>query len=127
MPRRCHRTQSDGAMRAVVRGIAWLGILIGVCLAPLGFALMSTNRPGQGFWTDFSVALGFVGLSLMGVDFALVARVKPIAEPFGTDALVDFHRQIECSQKIAEDDAGPFRRLIGAHAIAEPQLTDVDV
>jgi predicted ferric reductase len=81
-------------MRAVVRGIAWLGILIGICVAPLAFALMSTNRPGQGFWTDFSVALGFVGLALMGIEFALVARVKPVAEPFGTDALVDFHRQI---------------------------------
>jgi predicted ferric reductase len=55
---------------------------------------MSTNRPGQGFWTDFSVALGFVGLALMGIEFALVARVKTVAEPFGTDALVDFHRQI---------------------------------
>jgi predicted ferric reductase len=81
-------------MRLVVRGIAWLGILIGICVAPLVFALMSTNRAGQGFWTDFSIALGFVGLALMGIEFALVARVKPIAEPFGTDALVDFHRQI---------------------------------
>jgi predicted ferric reductase len=81
-------------MRAVVRGIAWLGILIGICVAPLAFALISTSRPGQGFWTDFSVALGFVGLALMGVEFALVARVKTVAEPFGTDALVDFHRQI---------------------------------
>ena len=81
-------------MTAVVRGIAWLGILIGICVAPLAFALISTNRPGLGFWTDFSVALGFVGLALMGIEFALVARVKAVAEPFGTDALVDFHRQI---------------------------------
>jgi len=81
-------------MTAVVRGIAWLGILIGICVAPLAFALMSTNRPGLGFWTDFSVALGFVGLALMGIEFALVARIKAVAEPFGTDALVDFHRQI---------------------------------
>ena len=81
-------------MRAVVRGIAWLGILMGICVAPLAFALMSTNRPGLGFWTDFSVALGFVGLALMGIEFALVARVNTVTEPFGTDALVDFHRQI---------------------------------
>jgi predicted ferric reductase len=81
-------------MTSVVRGIAWLGILIGICVAPLVFALMSTNRAGQGFWTDFSIALGFVGLALMGIDFALVARVKAVAEPFGTDALIDFHRQI---------------------------------
>ena len=81
-------------MTAVVRGIAWLGIFIGICVAPLALALMSTTRPGQGFWTDFSVALGFVGLALMGIEFALVARVKTIAEPFGTDAVIDFHRQI---------------------------------
>ena len=81
-------------MTSVVRGIAWVGILIGICVAPLVFALMSTDRAGQGFWTDFSVALGFVGLALMGIEFALVARVKPVAEPFGTDALIDFHRQI---------------------------------
>jgi len=81
-------------MTAVVRGIAWLGVFIGICVAPLVFALVSTNQPGQGFWTDFSVALGFVGLALMGIEFALVARVKTIAEPFGTDAVIDFHRQI---------------------------------
>ena len=76
-------------MTSVVRGIAWLGVFIGICVAPLVFALMSTNEPGQGFWTDFSVALGFVGLALMGIEFALVARVKTVAEPFGTDAVID--------------------------------------
>jgi len=81
-------------VRAVVRGISWLGIFIGICVAPLVFALVSTDRAGLGFWTDFSVALGFVGLALMGIEFALVARVKTVAEPFGTDALVDFHREI---------------------------------
>jgi predicted ferric reductase len=81
-------------MTSVVRGIAWIGIFIGICVAPLVFALMSTSRPGQGFWTDFSVALGFVGLALMGIEFALVARVRAVAEPFGTDAVIDFHRQI---------------------------------
>uniref|UniRef100_UPI0033654FA7 ferredoxin reductase family protein n=1 Tax=Intrasporangium sp. TaxID=1925024 RepID=UPI0033654FA7 len=81
-------------MTAVVRGVAWLGVFIGVCVAPLALALMSTTQPGQGFWTDFSVALGFVGLALLGIEFALVARVKTVAEPFGTDAVIDFHRQI---------------------------------
>ena len=81
-------------MTSIVRGIAWIGIFIGICVAPLVFALMSTNQPGQGFLTDFSVALGFVGLALMGIEFALVARVRTVAEPFGTDAVIDFHRQI---------------------------------
>jgi hypothetical protein len=54
-------------MTSVVRGVAWLGIFLGICVAPLVFALMATDQPGQGFWTDFSVGLGFVGLSLMGL------------------------------------------------------------
>lgn len=61
-------------MTSVVRGMVWIAIFIGVCLAPLVFALVGASQPGQGFWTDFSVALGFVGLALMGIEFALVAR-----------------------------------------------------
>ncbi|MGP4094894.1 ferredoxin reductase family protein [Nonomuraea sp. KM90] len=81
-------------MRAAAQGIVWIGVFLGVCVAPLAFALMGVNRPGQGFWTDFSVALGFVGLALIGIEFALVARVRAIAEPFGTDAVIQFHREI---------------------------------
>lgn len=81
-------------MTSVVRGMAWIAVFIGVAVAPLVFALVGTSQPGQGFWTDFSVALGFVGLALMGIEFALVARVRQIAEPFGTDAVIDFHRYI---------------------------------
>ncbi|MGW5155271.1 ferredoxin reductase family protein [Nonomuraea wenchangensis] len=81
-------------MRATAQGIVWIGVFLGVCVAPLAFALIGASRPGQGFWTDFSVALGFVGLALMGVEFALVARIRTLAEPFGTDAVIQFHRQI---------------------------------
>lgn len=81
-------------MTSVVRGMAWIAIFVGVCVAPLVFAVVGASQPGQGFWTDFSVALGFVGLALMGIEFALVARVRAIAEPFGTDAVIDFHRYI---------------------------------
>ncbi|MFC7104897.1 ferric reductase-like transmembrane domain-containing protein [Nonomuraea rubra] len=81
-------------MRATAQGIVWVGVFLGICVAPLAFALMGVSRPGQGFWTDFSVALGFVGLALMGIEFALVARVRAVAEPFGTDAVIQFHREI---------------------------------
>jgi predicted ferric reductase len=53
-------------------------------------------RAGQttGSGPDFSVALGFVGLAMMGLEFVLVARFRPLAAPFGQDALLQFHRQI---------------------------------
>src|SRR5688500_7303064 len=31
---------------------------------------------------------------MMGLEFALVARFRPLAAPFGQDALLQFHRQI---------------------------------
>ena len=40
---------------------------------------------------------------------------------------VDLHRQVERGQEVAEDDAGAFGGRIGAHAVAEAQLADVDV
>src|SRR5262249_20397990 len=58
------------------------------------FAAIGGSQPHHGFWTNLSVALGFVGLAMMGLEFALVARFQPVAAPFGQDALLQFHRQI---------------------------------
>jgi predicted ferric reductase len=71
-----------------------MGLFVGICVAPLAFAAIGLTGPGRGFGTEFSAALGFVGLALMGLEFVLVARFRSIAAPFGTDALVQFHRQI---------------------------------
>jgi predicted ferric reductase len=67
---------------------------LGVVVSPLVFAVIGASQPDHGFWTNFSVALGFVGLAMMGLEFVLVARFRPVAAPFGQDALLQFHRQI---------------------------------
>jgi predicted ferric reductase len=76
--------------RAVVAVLVYLGVVV----SPLVFAVIGASQPGHGFWTNFSVALGFTGLAMMGLEFALVARFKAVAAPFGQDALLQFHRQI---------------------------------
>ncbi|HEU6445198.1 MAG TPA: ferric reductase-like transmembrane domain-containing protein [Gaiellaceae bacterium] len=76
------------------RGVIWIALYVGVAVAPLVFALIGVARPGQGFLTDFSVALGFVGLAMIGLQFVLSARFTPVAAPFGMDALLQFHRQM---------------------------------
>lgn len=43
---------------------------------------------------DASLAFGFIGLALMAVQFILTARIKRIKEPFGSDLIYHFHRQI---------------------------------
>jgi predicted ferric reductase len=78
------------AVRALFCVMAYLGVVI----APLVFAAIGVSKPDHGFWTNFSVALGFVGLAMMGLEFALVARFKAVAAPFGQDSLLQFHRQI---------------------------------
>jgi len=77
------------AVRAVFSVMTYLGVVI----APLVFAAIGGSRPALGFWTNFSVALGFVGLAMMGLEFVLVARFEATAAPFGQDALLQFHRQ----------------------------------
>ena len=81
-------------MTLVVRAAFWVLAYLAVVLSPLVFAAVGANHPDHGFWTNFSVALGFVGLAMLGLEFALVARFEPVAAPFGEDALLQFHRQI---------------------------------
>jgi predicted ferric reductase len=81
-------------MTLAVRAVFWVMAYLGVVVAPLVFAAIGASQPDHGFWTNFSIALGFVGLAMMGLEFALVARFKPVASPFGQDALLQFHRQI---------------------------------
>ncbi|NUT49372.1 MAG: oxidoreductase [Saccharothrix sp.] len=80
-------------MSLVVRGVFWIGVYLAVVAGPLLFALIDAPT-GRDFWTEFSVALGFIGLSMMGMQFALVARFHSVAAPFGEDAVVQFHRQM---------------------------------
>ncbi|MDQ3729738.1 MAG: ferric reductase-like transmembrane domain-containing protein [Actinomycetota bacterium] len=80
-------------MRFAVRGGAWVAVYFGVAVAPLIFALIDLD-PGRGFLINLSVALGFVGLSMIGLQFALVARFERVAAPFGIDALLRLHRKI---------------------------------
>jgi predicted ferric reductase len=77
-----------------VRAVLWVIAYLGVVIAPLVFAAIGGSDADHGFWTNFSVALGFVGLAMMGLEFVLVARFTPVAAPFGQDALLQFHRQI---------------------------------
>src|ERR671921_1481950 len=81
------------AAKRVVGGAFRILAYLGVAIAPLVLA-WSGMEPGRGFLIDFSVALGFVGLSLMGLQFLVAARFQSVAAPFGMDVLLQYHRQI---------------------------------
>jgi predicted ferric reductase len=81
------------AAKRAVQGAFGVLVYLAVTIAPLVLA-WSGMEPGRGFLINFSVALGFVGLSLMGLQFVIAGRFPLIAAPFGIDVLLQYHRQI---------------------------------
>lgn len=79
----------------MIRGIVWFGLYTIVTLLPLGAALVTDPihaiRP---FHLEFAVGLGFIAFALIVTEFALVSRVQAASAPFGTDALMRFHRSM---------------------------------
>jgi predicted ferric reductase len=81
-------------MTLVTRGVLWSVIYLGAVVAPLFFMLIGDAPPGRGWWTDLSLALGFIGLAMLGLQFAVTARFHPVDAPYGLDAVLQYHRQI---------------------------------
>jgi predicted ferric reductase len=76
------------------RAALWLGVYLALVLAPLFALLPDTKAPGAGFLWDFAMALGYAALAMLGVQFALTARFRRAAAPFGIDLIYYFHRYL---------------------------------
>jgi predicted ferric reductase len=72
----------------------WVAIYLLFVAAPLLVLLLGPMPPGKEFWWDLSMALGFAGMAMMGVQFALTARFKRASAPFGVDIIYLFHRYL---------------------------------
>jgi predicted ferric reductase len=81
-------------VRRAIRGVTWLTIYLAACVAPLFFAAFGDAPPGRTFWHELSVALGFVGLAVLALQFAVTARLRRVTAPYGMDVVIQFHRQI---------------------------------
>jgi predicted ferric reductase len=81
-------------VKNALTGVLWVAVYLVLVLAPLAVVALAHPPAGRPFLVEFSVALGFVGLALMGLQFGLIARSKPMAAPFGIDALTLFHKQM---------------------------------
>jgi predicted ferric reductase len=76
----------------VLQGAIWLGLYLVLSLAPLMIVLVDSSQPKREFAREISVALGFIGLAMMGLQFALTARFKWLKAPYGSDIVYGFHR-----------------------------------
>ena len=81
-------------MTRLIYAVFWILVYLTLALAPLFVLMVSGTRPGRGFWTEFSVAIGFAGLAMIGLQFLLTARYRALTTPYGIDVVYHFHRQI---------------------------------
>jgi predicted ferric reductase len=80
-------------MALMLRGIAWYGLYQFLVLLPLITAFVANPaRRSPSLLIEVAVGAGFVGFSLMSLEFALISRIRPAAEPFGEDALQLLHK-----------------------------------
>jgi hypothetical protein len=90
-----------------VRATVWVIIYLLFILAPL-FALLAGSLPQtRDFWTEFSVAIGYAGLAMIGLQFGLTARFRYVTDPWGEDFI--FH---SCGHAFGSpQDVGPLQPL----------------
>ncbi|HMO27473.1 MAG TPA: ferric reductase-like transmembrane domain-containing protein, partial [Tepidisphaeraceae bacterium] len=81
-------------MSRVLSGFFWISLYLLVVLAPIFLMLVPPTPSGRGFWLELSVALGFVGLTQIAVQFVLIARFKRLTAPYGIDVVLRYHKQI---------------------------------
>ena len=79
-------------MKDIASPVFWILLYLALVAAPLLVLLAGPTPAGAGRWWDFSMALGFAGIAVMGVQFALTARFRRASAPFGIDIIYYFHR-----------------------------------
>jgi predicted ferric reductase len=81
-------------LRYALRGGVWMLVYLFFIMAPLFALLIGPLPPARDFWTEFSVAIGYSGLAIMGLQFGLTARFRYVTTPWGEDVIYHFHRRI---------------------------------
>ncbi|AHM62876.1 oxidoreductase FAD/NAD(P)-binding domain protein [Flammeovirgaceae bacterium 311] len=76
------------------RGFFWLSIFILIALVPLGLALIGEIPLYRSFWIEFGVAMGFIALSLFGLQFLFSGRFNWVAPTYGMDNIIQYHREL---------------------------------
>lgn len=75
-------------------GILWLAIFFFLACLPLFIAFSGDLPPQRSFLEELGVSLGFMGLSLFGLQFLFSGRIEQVAPAFGVDNIIQFHKEI---------------------------------
>lgn len=84
-----------GSRTSSSRSGLWLAALLytTAVLVPLFVILAGPQSPERGFWVEFGVALGFIGLAMLCLQSVLTARYPKLSGAVGQDTMLQFHRQ----------------------------------
>ena len=83
-----------GGTTLLQRGYLWVIIYLALLVVPLVVAAVGERPDSQEFVVEFSIALGFLGLAILLLQFLVSARIRAFTWPFGIDAVLQFHRHI---------------------------------
>jgi predicted ferric reductase len=75
------------------KGFLWLFVFFVLTCVPLFIAISGKVPVHRGFWTEFGVALGFIGLGMFAIQFLFSGRFGFIAPTYGMDNIIQFHRE----------------------------------
>ncbi|MGY6501112.1 MAG: ferredoxin reductase family protein [Acidimicrobiales bacterium] len=88
------RARRPGRWSGPTRSLAVVAALYTVVvLVPLFVILAGSQPPERGFWVEFGVALGFIGLAMLCLQSVLTARYPRLSGVVGQDTMLQFHRQ----------------------------------
>lgn len=76
------------------KGILWLLLYAFLSLIPLIIARLGPQPEYRGFWMEFGVALGFIGLGMLAMQCLFTGRFAWIAPGFGMDNILQYHREV---------------------------------
>ncbi len=71
--------------------IVWIVVYVFVVSVPLVGGAINLEH-GRGFWLNFSIALGFLSLAMLGAQFVIAARMQFVSGPLGMDTVLAFHK-----------------------------------
>ncbi len=79
---------------SLATGMAWVLLYLVLACALLIIARVGNDHESRGFWIETGVALGLIGLAMMGLQALFSGRFKFIAPSYGMDNILQFHKEI---------------------------------
>ncbi len=76
------------------RGVFWFAVFAALALIPLVIGRVGQSPPPRSFMVELGVALGFLALALLSLQFVFSGRITRVAPRFGMDNILQFHREM---------------------------------